>query len=308
MKKLFENKSVLVSIKLLISGLLIYLIIDYVDSKNILTNLKSINLIYFSFALLLVPLNIFVQFRKWYLISDKVLQIKNSKIIKHSLYQGFSAGIVTPFRAGEYLARNIALKSNTSKVALATFVDKIFNMFIILVVGIIALILLFIRIKNTTLISGTLVFGAIITFISILLTKTKLITKLINHKYIKSNRLVILIGEYKSFNPKFYVKLLLYSGLHYFLILMQYSFILISLNSHDSFLKLFWFVSLLLFGKTIIPPFTFGELGIREASSIFFSKYFLITKAIAFNSTVIIFLINLLLPALWGMLYLYKDE
>lgn len=308
MKKLFANSYFIMAMKIVIAMWLIYFLVDYIDSKKIFQNLESLNIFYLFAAILVIPINIWVQLKKWLVISKQVLNIHDSVVIRHSLYQGFVAGLITPFRAGEYIARNLPLKADPIKVALATLVDKLFNMFIILLLGAIALVYLLLKINEMILFFEFILILLVISAGLIVSFKKEYLYRILNSKLLQKTRLGKILKEYKIYPFSFYLVIFLFSLLHYFLTLLQYSLVLISLNSFDSLFNLIWFASLLLFGKTIIPPFTFGELGIREASSVYFSKYFLITKAMAFNSTILIFTINLLMPSIWGLLFLFKEK
>ena len=56
-----------------------------------------------------------------------------------------------------------------------------------------------------------------------------------------------------------------------------------------------------MFVKTIIPPISMGELGIREGASVYFLSQFGERTSIGFNSSILLFIINLLIPALIGV-------
>lgn len=308
MKFDFKNKYFFLFLKILITFSLVYYLVDYVSTKKILLNLESINLYYFILALLLVPVNIFFQYKKWNLISRQLLNIKDKTLSLNSLFHGFTAGLITPFRAGEYLARNLAYNENSLKVAFATFIDKFFNMLIILFIGALSLMFFLTMIISTDMYIK--VASIILLFlIMFAIINTNILFKIFSKiKFSFFIQIADLFREYKKFPKSFILRLVLFSFVHYLITLLQYSMILFSLNSFDTFFNLILFSSLLLFGKTIVPPFTIGELGIREASSIFFAKYFLITKEMAFNSTILVFIINLLLPAILGLIFILKEK
>jgi uncharacterized membrane protein YbhN (UPF0104 family) len=56
-----------------------------------------------------------------------------------------------------------------------------------------------------------------------------------------------------------------------------------------------------MFTKTIIPPVSMGELGIREGASVYFLTQMGESASIAFNASIFLFIINLLIPALIGV-------
>jgi len=61
-----------------------------------------------------------------------------------------------------------------------------------------------------------------------------------------------------------------------------------------------------MFAKTMIPPVSLGELGIREGASVYFLTQFGETASVAFNASIFLFIINLLIPALVGLVLLLK--
>jgi len=300
------NNKLLLIIKIFIAVILLIFLIDYINGKEIIKTLKKIDLFYFLFALILVAVNIFLLYKKWLIISAEVLKINDCKKILSSLLHGFAAGIITPFRAGEYLARNIALRVDPINVALATFFDKIFNMIVILMVGWFFLVLLLIKNGNLNIVFLVNIIFLFCIYLIILIVKNKKLKELANSlsiKYKLFGTFYLAIKKYKDYNFSFYLKVILYSTFHYFVILIQYTLILKAFGANNTFGESTWYSALVLFGKTIIPPISFGEVGIREASSIFFAGYFNIMNSISFNTSIIIFFINLLLPALFGSLY-----
>jgi len=64
-----------------------------------------------------------------------------------------------------------------------------------------------------------------------------------------------------------------------------------------------------MFVKTIIPPISLGELGIREGASVFFISKMGEVSSVGFNASIFLFIINLLIPALIGVgMFLRKND
>ncbi len=69
-----------------------------------------------------------------------------------------------------------------------------------------------------------------------------------------------------------------------------------------------WAANLIMFAKTIIPPISFGELGIREGASVYFITLMGESASVGFNASIFLFIINLLIPALIGVgMFLRKN-
>ena len=63
-----------------------------------------------------------------------------------------------------------------------------------------------------------------------------------------------------------------------------------------------------MFVKTVIPPVSLGELGIREGASVYFLTTMGETSSVAFNASIFLFIINLLIPSLIGLVLLMKRD
>jgi uncharacterized membrane protein YbhN (UPF0104 family) len=70
----------------------------------------------------------------------------------------------------------------------------------------------------------------------------------------------------------------------------------------------FWAGNLMMFAKTMIPPISLGELGIREGASVFFITQLGETASTGFNASIFLFFINVLIPSLIGMILLLKKN
>jgi hypothetical protein len=90
--------------------------------------------------------------------------------------------------------------------------------------------------------------------------------------------------------------------------LLQYGLLLKALAPTAQLTDTLWAGSLMFFAKTIIPAVSLGELGIREGASVFFAKQFAISEAAGLSAAIAIFIINIALPALAGMLLFFKKN
>ncbi len=96
---------ILVTAKVVIAlGLLFYLVYA-VNFEEILTAIKLANIYLIAVAFLLCFVNIYLQFYKWKITANIVLQENHNSKIWLSLFYGFSAGVFTPARIGEYFGR-----------------------------------------------------------------------------------------------------------------------------------------------------------------------------------------------------------
>lgn len=307
--------AILISAKVIIaSGLLIYLIFA-VNIREILNAIEQANVYLLAAAFLLSVFNIYLQFYKWEITANVVLQENQNSKIWLSLFYGFSAGVFTPARVGEYFGRAIVFKNQSLiRVSLATLLDKLFLLLIVLFFGSISSIL-FIYYQNhaayyLTIGLFILLFALFYLFFWLIFNNwfwdNILFAKLKDSK--KLHWLFEKIKIFRKLDKKYATKMFLVSLILYVCILFQYVFLAAAFSNHIQYLEYFWAGNLMMFSKTIIPPVSLGELGIREGASIFFITQLGESASTGFNASIFLFFINVLIPALIGLTLLLKKS
>ena len=306
----------IILIKIIIAaGLLIY-IVDRVNPDEIITALKGANLLFILAAFLLLIPNIYLQYWKWKVICRKMLGISNSKRILLSLFYGFSAGSFTPARIGEYFGRAIMFRDKSiSDITVATFVDKIMALIIIAFVGALAsIVFIHFYYKVTIFITASLfilIFILSYIFLYLILNpslwKSTVINKIKFSKRLSS--LVEKLSVVKKIDKNITYKVAVISFFFFVCMLVQYVLLVSAFSHNIDFLSYLWVGILVFFAKSIIPPVTIGDLGIREGASAFFITMIGENGSIGFNAAIFLFFINILIPAIIGMfLLLHKSD
>jgi uncharacterized protein (TIRG00374 family) len=309
-----KNKSAIVLlIKILIAaGILIYLV-SAADYRSIISGIEQADMLLVSIAFGLSILNIYLQYYKWRITCNTVLgEFKKSKILT-SLFYGLSAGIITPLRVGEYFGRAIAFKDKSVlQVTGATLVDKFFPLLFVAFLGSIASILFihfFYEPSVYVTVSLFVIVFVLFYFFTLLIMNEKFWDSIIFSRLRKSkrfNKLLEKIKVFKRLDRKYLAKMMLISFLFYCCFIFQYAILVMAFSHHNDFLHYLWAGNLLIYVKTIIPPVSFGELGIRESASVYFLSYMNESASVAFNASIFLFVINLLIPALVGLVLLLK--
>ena len=279
------NKTTMIIItKILIAGGLLFFLIQWVEYDKIVYALSNANLYIIAVVLLLGIINIYLQYAKWNLTSRAVLRVNDKLKSIHSLFYGFSAGIITPLRIGEYFGRGIEFKDRSLlQVTLATLVDKFFPLIIVaFIIIIFTLFYIFILLILSNKFWDTVLFS-----------RNKSSQKLKTFFY----RLEV----FQNLDKKYFYKMFLISFLFYSCFLIQYGLLVTAFSNHYNFLNYLWAANLIMFTKTIIPPVSMGELGIREGASVYFLTQMGESASVAFNASILLFIINLLIPALIGV-------
>lgn len=311
-----EHKSkVFFAAKILIAAGLLIFIFNYVDINEILTAVSNANYTILFAAFALSFINVGLQYYKWKITCEHLLNETNDKKIFSSLFYGFAAGSFTPARVGEYFGRAIVFKNKSLlEVTVATLIDKLFPLLMVASLGTISSILFlhfYYQVSFYITVSLFIVFFTCLYFIVMLFVNPKFWENILFKKLKSSahlNNLFERLRPLQSLNKKYSLQMTLISLLFYSCFILQYSLLVISFSGNTNVLNYLWAGNLIMFAKTIIPPVSFAELGIREGASVFFLTYFGETQAVAFNASIFLFMINVLLPSLVGLIFFFRKN
>ncbi len=311
-----KNKTVIITItKIIIAFAILYYIISKVNFVEILEAIKQANVFLIAAAFVMSFINIYLQYYKWKITAKVILQENQNSKIWLSLFYGFSAGVFTPARIGEYFGRAIVFKNHSLlRVTLATLLDKIFLLLIVLFFGSISGILFIHYYYNVTYYLTSTLFIVLFTlfyFFFWLIFNNWFWDNILFTNLRKSKKLNWLFEKIKIFrqlDKKYATKMFLISAVLYLCILIQYGFLVAAFSNHSQYIEYFWAGNLLMFAKTIFPPISLAELGIREGASVFFITQFGESASTGFNASIFLFLINVLLPSLIGLILLLKKN
>jgi len=104
------------------------------------------------------------------------------------------------------------------------------------------------------------------------------------------------------------MKLLLINAIFYLCFLIQFALLVCAFDGSATLLYALWAGNLMYFAKSLIPAISLGEVGIREMASVYFVTQFGITQAAGFGAASSLFIINIALPSIVGMVFFYKKQ
>jgi len=313
---LTKYKKILIPVvKIFIAFGLLYYLVSNIRISDIINAINEANFSLILITLALSFVNLYLQFYKWKITASTLLNENNNRKIFYSLFQGFSAAVFTPARIGEYFGRAIAFKDKSLlQITLATLIDKLFPLLIVAFFGSIASILFihfYYEVSSYLTVSLFIVLFVLFYFIVLLIFNKNFwdnflfnriqCTKILSKYFDK-------ISKLKNLNHRYSSKMIFISLLFYLCYLIQYVILVSAFSHNDNFIDYFWAGNLLMFSKTIIPPVSFGELGIREGASVFFIQQFGENASVGFNASIFLFFINVLLPALVGLILIFRKN
>lgn len=303
-----SNKKILLMIlKVVVTLALIYYLINIIEYKKIKSALENANYIFVVAAFLLMFVNVFLQFKKWQLICINSLNIFDNKKILKSLLIGFSGGIVTPFKVGEFVGRAVPLKSvSIIEVTLATAIDKLFPLIVVSFIGGISALLFiyfYYGVSFFITVSLVLVFLGVFYFLFLLINNKKFWDEIVYEKLSQVKFLQNHVSKFKllgSLSQKVTWQLTFITLLYYLTFTTQMTFLIAAFLHQYDLINYLWISNLVIFSQTLIPQVTIAELGIREGSTVFFMNLLGLSAAAGFNAAILLFVINLVIPAIAG--------
>jgi len=294
LKKLRHKKNILLFLKIVvISGAYLYLILQlkekWVYSEKFFNELDLSQLLYFLLPNVFFALiNWSIEALKWKILLKKDLFIGIGESLRHVL-GGLTMGIFTPARLGEIPGRALFVSKNYKKKAvfLAGF-NSILQSFVTLFVGLICLLSFTHRIFLDNINwFYVILFLFVISLLWIFAIKKNSFIRNIYFKYLNVKRNVFL----KVFSLSF---------LRYFIFLIQYYLAYKAVGISLDFWTLSQITGVILFVLYILPVLNAFDYGIRGSVALLIFKPFNIPSLSVLSAVFIIWIINILIPAIIG--------
>jgi len=298
--------------KLVFSIALILYLFYYVKFSTIKHTFLNADLLLLILGISLLPLNLFVLFKRWELLVNNLMGTINKQKILSSLFHGFAGGLITPLRAGEYFVRKIPLNDFKLKdVMIATFLDKIFLIPPLISIGGFYLIIFLFKkeifsqnLFFVLIIAFTFLLSAVFFFSKSLIKKPPVKFFSFLNKFKRPEKVEYFFSKFKLLSKNETLNLLLLSILLYFIYSTQFALFIKAMSPGTKFFNCLIISNVVLLLKNFLPLITMGEIGVREAFTIYFVKQFGLAASVGFNAAFIIFVVNLLIPSLIGYFFI----
>ena len=290
-------------------GLLIALVL-YIDVNALRQSILRANGLYVSIGTVLVVANIGMQFLRWRYLLKLIANDISNKDVFSSLMIGYSAGFFTPGQVGEHGGRMVTLSSLPAIQILAvSIIDKIYILAITIIAGAIGAWLYFILYlpHYWTPLLTVLVITVVFSFLFVVLYPDflKTILRAVLHKLRKYKAVSAFLFVKDVFHRRQARVLLLLTFIFYGIIILQYHFFVLAFEPVSLSVSALC-TSNILFIKSAILPISFGDLGVRESTAIFFFSRAGISAASAFNASLCVFFTNICFPSLIGSLLIFR--
>jgi hypothetical protein len=258
-------------------------------------------------VILLMLVNWSIEAVKWKISVRPIQRVSFLRAFR-AVLSGVSFSVSTPYRVGEYLGRVLYMEEgNRLKTISITIVGSLSQLIITLLMGCIGLIILRPAIESHQLISPiwmkVILYGIIGVLSGLLLFYFRLpwLVRWVD-KLPGSSRFAYLVRALEDFSARLLSRLLLLSALRFMVFIAQYYLLLHFFAVDISWWESLWSVSITFLVLAIIPSFAIADIGLRGEVGISLIGIFAVNKLGILFTTVIIWFVNLIVPAIIGSL------
>ena len=301
------NRNILIALKLVVFILMTWFIADQLFLKNdfktqvyfFLQNLKADRAWLLVLAVLLMPVNWGLETVKWRMLLNTKTSYPN--LIK-SIIAGITFGFVTPGRAGEFVGRAMFLNDNDkAKVFYLSSIGGLAQTAASLAIGVPFVYLW----RNTPFLSG-LVMGAAAIYM-LLFFRFDLLNRLITSiAFLRRYGLIIRHEDLPPIGVQ--VNVLLLWGIRFLVYSFQYVLLLMFFGLGSEHLALLVHSIVFLLAQTFSPMMPLLDISFRGGTALYVFKDYTANNIAVLSAVMMVWLINLVLPALAGYLFILRRK
>jgi uncharacterized membrane protein YbhN (UPF0104 family) len=278
--------------------------------KNSITGVHAWMLVV---AVLLMPLNWGIETYKWYILVNKFQKLSFLKSYE-AILSGVSLAMNTPNRIGEYGGRILYLEPSFRMRGVAlTILCSVSQLFVTLVLGFISLIVLkpyleavhFVGTGLSEVLLNILFWAVFLAGVctGVFYFRMQWLVKLLKWvPYIREKFSFAFVLEHLK--GKVMLNILLLSFLRFMVFAVQYVLLWQALDVQIGWWQGFWSISLVFLIMAIVPGFAIADVGIRGKVALGIVGLFSTNTIAILAGTAGMWLLNLILPALIGSLFL----
>jgi uncharacterized protein (TIRG00374 family) len=300
------KKAISMAFRVIVSALVLYFVISLVQWHNVIVAFKSADNRFILIATLLLFVNINVRTFKWRTMLSSVKNKPTYGEAFGSVMLGISFGSFTPGEIGEFAGRALHITdAKRSYLVGLTLLDKAQIFIVTSCTGIMSLV--YLTFNNSLFVVLVSIIVACIS--GVFIVRLEIIATLgrrFNASFFKKSWLNQVLDGFSLLKSRqLYITIFCTLVFHGVLILQM--FCLINGFSKMSLLHAFIGTSAMMFVKSLLP-ISIGDLGIREAGSIFFFSMYGISQAAALNASLLLFFINIFIPSIIGTYFIRHQQ
>ena len=275
--------------------------------QQIKQSFSSFKIVYLAGAIFLIPVNWGLEAFKWKISVNTTYPIRFMLAFK-AVLSGVSISVTMPNRIGEYVGRMLYMPEGSRlRIISVTVVASMAQLLVTIFAGIIGMILLKnqlisqiegIRIWYQFILYGVIIAGVII---SLIFFNVSGVVKLFR-RWIRAERYLYLVEALKLFHAQLLLRLIFLSLIRYFIFLIQYFLLFKLFEVNVDTVTIMSVMSVVLLAMSVIPSIALVEVGLRNEVSIQLVGLFSVNLLGISLTSVTVWFINLILPAIAGSL------
>ncbi len=314
MKRFFQRRELILVLKILIFLLLAYTVYEQAFRHQSFShalhlfrhNISPFALLLFSFTVILMPVNWLIEAKKWQLLINKLEPISLWTSFK-AILSGITLGVITPYRVGDYAGRLVVLrKAEPIQAVAVTVVGNFAQVIITVITGLASIWSYFFLYEHVTyyLLVLMCLGSVLISYVLIDLYFRINLTGNFLKRYSFYKKISRYIEVLENYNHKELVSLLLFSAMRYAVFAAQYLLLLSMFGVHILLPTEMILIGALFIIQAVIPV----ELWIRGNLALFIFSPFSNNSLGILSASLVLWLINLIVPALGGSIVLFMNK
>ena len=287
--------------------------IDQFNSTDIINQIKE-HWFIMVIVLFMMFLNWFLEALKWQFLIKKIENISFLKSIR-AVFSGITVSAFTPNRVGEYGGRVFCLDTaDRIQAVLITVIGSMAQLLTTIFFGSVGILLLPKYLPEfPQILSSINLSFSILVFLTFLVNSLLVFLFLNTHVLSKVLSKIKFLNKYEKYNTVFsfyttkeLAKVLLFSVVRYAVFTTQFFILLLVFGVEISYLDAIVLIMTMLFVISIIPTIAITEIGVRGSVAIFLFGLVSFNTIGIISATLVLWIINLLLPALIGTLFIFS--
>jgi hypothetical protein len=279
---------------------------------HILLKLQQ-NYLVIGLVILMMFLNWFLESLKWKFLISKIEKVTIKGSIR-AVFSGITVSAFTPNRVGEYAGRVFCLeKADRIQGVLITVIGSMAQLITTIVFGLIGILLLPNLMPAFDVFLSEFIFAYPILLFTIILLNVLLVTLFLNASVFSSVLSKFkFLRKFAKYNEVFafynyseLLEVLLYSVARYIVFTTQFFILLQVFEVHISYIDAIILITSMLFVVSVIPTIAITEIGVRGSVALFLFGLVSANTAGILSATFVMWVINLLLPALIGTIFIF---
>ncbi|MDC0249478.1 flippase-like domain-containing protein [Flavobacteriales bacterium] len=285
---------------------------DEFNINYILLQLEQ-NYLVIGLVIFMMFLNWFLESLKWRFLISKIEKLTIRCSVR-AVFSGITVSAFTPNRVGEYAGRVFCLqKADRIQGVLITVIGSMAQLITTIVFGLIGILLLPNLMPDFEALLSEIIFAYPIMLFIIILLNVLLVTLFLNASVfsvvlskIKFLRNFTKYNEVFSFyKSSELLEVLLYSVARYIVFTTQFFILLQVFLVNVSYIDAIILITTMLFVVSVIPTIAITEIGVRGSVALFLFGLVSVNTAGILSATFVMWIINLLLPALIGTMFIF---